>query len=73
VDPQALAVAAGEHGIAYAPGEPFRIDAPGPPALLLSFAVLPPDAIRAGVASLATLVAQCTLARPATRAIRRSR
>jgi len=68
LDSQALAVAADEHGIAYGPGEPFRIDAPGPPALQLSFAVLPPDAIRAGVELLATLVSQCALARPATRA-----
>lgn len=72
-DPQALAVAAREHGIAYGPGEPFRIDAPGPPALLLSFAMLAPDAIRAGVEQLATLVSARAPARPAARAGRRSR
>jgi DNA-binding transcriptional MocR family regulator len=56
VDPQALAAAAAERGIAYAPGQSFRIDGEGPPALLLSFAAAAPDAIRAGVAELAALV-----------------
>ena len=73
VDPQALAVAAREHGIAYVGGDPCRIDADGPPALHLSFALLAPDAIRSGVAQLATLVSQCASAQPAARAGRRSR
>jgi DNA-binding transcriptional MocR family regulator len=73
VDAQALAVAARTHGIAYGEGEPFRIDAPGPAALLLSFAVEPPDAIRSGITRLATLVSQCAHARPAARAGGRSR
>jgi GntR family transcriptional regulator/MocR family aminotransferase len=56
VDPVALAAAARERGIAYAPGEAFRLDGAGPPALVLSFAHAAPDAIRAGVAELGALV-----------------
>lgn len=51
-----LAAQAAAQGIAYAPGESCRLDGEGPPALLLSFATLEPDAIRAGVAALASLV-----------------
>jgi DNA-binding transcriptional MocR family regulator len=51
-----LAAEAAARGIAYAPGESCRLDGDGPPALLLSFATLDPDAIRAGVAALAALV-----------------
>jgi DNA-binding transcriptional MocR family regulator len=73
VDAQALAIAAREHGIAYGPGDPFRIDAPGPPALLLSFATLAPEAIRAGVEALASLVKRDLVLRRAPQAQRRSR
>jgi len=66
VDTDALAVAAAERGVVYAPGEAFRIDGDGPPALALSFATLAPDAIRAGVAELATIVEDRS-ARPARR------
>jgi DNA-binding transcriptional MocR family regulator len=48
-------VAARERGIAYANGEPFRVESAGPPALLLSFAALSPDEIRTGIAELAAL------------------
>jgi GntR family transcriptional regulator/MocR family aminotransferase len=58
VDTDALAAAAHERGIAYGSGEPFRVEGEGRPALLLSFAALPPDAIRLGVAELAELVRQ---------------
>lgn len=53
VDTNALAAACGARGIAFATGESCRIDGEGPPALLLSFATLEPDAIRAGVAEIA--------------------
>jgi len=56
VDASALAAAAAARGIAYAPGELFRAASEGPPALLLSFASAPVDAIREGVAELAALV-----------------
>jgi len=56
VDPAALAADAAARGIAYAPGEGFRLAAGAPPALLLSFAAAPPEAIREGVAELAALV-----------------
>ncbi len=56
LDTAALATEAARRGIAYAPGEAFRLDGEGPPALLLSFAALAPDAIRAGIAELAALV-----------------
>jgi GntR family transcriptional regulator/MocR family aminotransferase len=56
VDAAALAVAAHARGVAYAAGEPFRVEGEGPPALCLSFASEAPDAIRAGVAELAALV-----------------
>jgi DNA-binding transcriptional MocR family regulator len=56
LDSTALAADAARRGIAYAPGEIFWLEGEGPPALLLSFAVLPPDAIREGVAELAALV-----------------
>lgn len=56
VDGSALAVAARERGIAYAPGEAFRLEGDGPPCLLLSFAVESPDAIQRGVAELGRLV-----------------
>lgn len=73
VDAQALGAAAREHGIAYGPGDPFRIDAPGPPALLLSFATLAPDAIRSGVEALAALVKRDLAVRRAPQPQRRSR
>ncbi len=56
VDGEALTVAAHERGILYESGEPFRMEADGPPALLLSCAALPPDAIRVGIAELGALV-----------------
>jgi GntR family transcriptional regulator/MocR family aminotransferase len=56
LDGEALAAAAAARGIACASGASFHLDGAGPPALLLSFAALPPDAIRAGVAELAALV-----------------
>ena len=55
-DADALAAAAQERGIVYARGELFRVDGEGAPALLLSFSGLAPDAIRAGVTELATLL-----------------
>jgi 2-aminoadipate transaminase len=54
-DPTGLAAEAASRGIAYAPGESFRLDGEGPPALLLSFAALDPAQIHAGVAALASL------------------
>jgi DNA-binding transcriptional MocR family regulator len=69
LDADSLAVAAASRGIVYAPGDAFRIDADGPPALVLSFATLAPDAIREGVAELARAVD----ARPARPTQRRSR
>lgn len=66
VDADALAVAAAERGIVYAPGEAFRIEGDGPPALVLSFATLAPDAIREGIAELARVV-EAQSARPAHR------
>ncbi|MCZ7617720.1 MAG: PLP-dependent aminotransferase family protein [Myxococcota bacterium] len=54
-DATGLAADAAAHGIAYAPGDSFRFDGEGPPALLLSFAALAPDAIREGLAELAAL------------------
>jgi len=76
VDADALAVAARERGIAYASGEPFRVESAGPPALLLSFAALVPDEIRDGVEELAALARTCARKRrlaPARRASRRTR
>ena len=58
VDRAALGVAAAARGIAYGSGDAFRVDGDGAPALLLSFASLAPDAIRAGVAELGALVAR---------------
>lgn len=55
-DANALAAAAADAGIAYAPGDSFRIDGDGPPALFLSWAAIEPDAIRTGVALLAALL-----------------
>ncbi len=55
-DADALAASAQERGIAYGRGELFRVDGEGPPALLLSFSGLAPDAIRAGVTELASLL-----------------
>jgi GntR family transcriptional regulator/MocR family aminotransferase len=52
-DAAALAAACAERGVAFATGDAFRLDGDGPPALLLSFATLAPDAIREGVAELA--------------------
>jgi GntR family transcriptional regulator/MocR family aminotransferase len=54
-DARGLAADAAARGIAYAPGESFRLDGEGPPALLLSFAALAPGAIREGIAELAAL------------------
>jgi GntR family transcriptional regulator/MocR family aminotransferase len=56
VDADAVAAAAQERGIVYGRGERFRVDGDGAPALLLSFASLAPDAIRAAIAELASLV-----------------
>lgn len=53
VDLAALAAAGGARGVAFASGASCRLDGEGPPALLLSFAALDPDAIRTGVAELA--------------------
>jgi GntR family transcriptional regulator/MocR family aminotransferase len=55
-DPTGLAAEAASRGIAYAPGESFRLDGEGPPALLLSFAALDPAQIHEGVAALASLL-----------------
>ena len=55
-DTRGLAAEAAARGLAYAPGESFRFDGDGPPALLLSFGALAPDAIRDGVAELASLL-----------------
>jgi GntR family transcriptional regulator/MocR family aminotransferase len=65
VDASALCAAAAGRGIAVGAGESFRIDGAGPPALLLSFAATPPEAIRAGVEELAALLER---RRPARRA-----
>lgn len=56
VDVAGLAAAAAARGIAYAPGAACWLDGEGPPALLLSFAALTPEAIPPGVAELAALV-----------------
>jgi GntR family transcriptional regulator/MocR family aminotransferase len=56
VDCEALAAAAAQRGIVYGRGEAFRVDGEGPPALLLSFAGIAPDAIRGAVAEIAGLV-----------------
>jgi GntR family transcriptional regulator/MocR family aminotransferase len=56
VDVAALAAACAGRGIAFASGDSCRLDGEGPPALLLSFATLDPDAIRAGVRELAAEV-----------------
>jgi GntR family transcriptional regulator/MocR family aminotransferase len=69
VDSAALAAAAGARGIAFATGESCRLDGEGPPALLLSFATLAPDAIRAGVDALAEVL-RPQLASPARRRTR---
>ena len=55
-DTVGLAAEAAARGIAYAPGESFQLDGDAPPALLLSFGALSPDAIRDGIAELAALV-----------------
>ncbi|MEB2345403.1 MAG: PLP-dependent aminotransferase family protein [Deltaproteobacteria bacterium] len=52
-DVAALAAACGARGVAFASGASCRFDGDGAPALLLSFAALDPDAIRAGVGELA--------------------
>jgi GntR family transcriptional regulator/MocR family aminotransferase len=65
VDAGALAAACAERGIAFATGDAFRLEGEGSPALLLSFATLVPDALRAGVAELAEAL------RPQLRAPRR--
>jgi GntR family transcriptional regulator/MocR family aminotransferase len=69
VDTDGLAADAADRGIAYAPGESFRLDGEGPPALVLSFAALAPEAIRIGVTELAALV-RGRLAAPARRRTR---
>jgi 2-aminoadipate transaminase len=55
VDPAALAGAAAEAGIAYAPGESFTLGDEGRGALALAFASMPPERLRDGVALLARL------------------
>jgi 2-aminoadipate transaminase len=67
VDPVALAAAAAERGVAYAPGEAFRLAGEAPPAVYLSFAAAGPDAIREGVEQLAALVAGQLATRPSAR------
>jgi len=64
VETAGLAAEALARGLAWGPGEAFRLDGEGPPALLLSFAALAPDAIRAGVAELAVLLRARLAARP---------
>lgn len=56
IDAPALAADAARRGIACTPGSLFFTDADGPPALVVSFTVLEPSAIRSGVAALASLV-----------------
>lgn len=70
VDGDALAAAAQHRGIVYGNGDLFRLDGEGPPALLLSFAGLAPDAIRAGVSELAALARRQGV-RPRRSAVRR--
>ena len=69
-DTTGLATEAAARGIAYAPGESFRLDGEGSPALLLSFAALAPDAIREGVADLAALLRGRLLSRSSKRRTR---
>ncbi len=70
VDCDALAAAAWQRGIVYGQGDLFRLDGEGAPALLLSFAGLASDAIRAGVSELAALVRRQGV-RPRRSAVRR--
>lgn len=56
VDEAGLAAAAASRGIACGRGASCWLDGEGPPALLLSFAAVAPEAIPAGVAELAALV-----------------
>jgi len=68
IDPTALAAAAAARGIAYGPGEAFRLAPDAPPAVHLSFAAASPEVIREGVAELGALVArQLAARRPARR------
>lgn len=69
VDVAALAAEAALRGIAFASGDSCRLDGEGPPALLLSFAALAPDAIREGVAELAASL-RPRLSAPAKRSTR---
>jgi GntR family transcriptional regulator/MocR family aminotransferase len=70
VDADALAAAASARGIAFGPGLSFRAEGEGPPALVLSFASLPPDALREGVTELAALVRRELPVRPRIRSPR---
>jgi DNA-binding transcriptional MocR family regulator len=69
VDVAGLAAEAAARGIAYASGASCWLDGEGPPALLLSFAALAPEAIHSGVEELAPLV-RARLAAPARRRTR---
>jgi 2-aminoadipate transaminase len=57
LDAAALLPRARKEGVAYLPGHYFTVSRPDPGALRLSFASLPPDQIRSGLAVLGRLVA----------------
>lgn len=67
MDAAELAANAARRGIACTSGTLFYIEGDGPPALVLSFAALPPAEIRAGIAVLAGLVRSSHGARRARR------
>ena len=58
LDTAAMLPRAQREGVSYLPGSYFAVDRPQPASLRLSFAGLPPDAIRKGVAILGRVAAE---------------